>query len=78
MHTPKPLSPAARWALVAGLWVVLLGLLVLAVRNFSLLASWAPGLLVNCLSACGLVIAFSLIAAAIHLTSDTVRGRYPY
>ncbi len=78
MQPSKTLAPAARWALVVGLWVLLLVLLTLAIRNFGWLATWTPGLLYACLSVCGVVIAFSLVAAAIHLTIDTIRGRYPY
>ncbi|HMA33796.1 MAG TPA: hypothetical protein VKY74_04880 [Chloroflexia bacterium] len=72
------MAPPVRWALVIGLWIVLLALLGLAFRNFSWVTSWASGLLLSCLSVCGAVIAFSLIAAAIHLSADTIRGRYPY
>lgn len=71
------LAPAVRWALVIGLWVVLALILTFAVRNFAWLGTWAPGLLYACFSACGLVIAFSLIAAAVHLSVDTIRGRFP-
>lgn len=77
MNTGKVLAPGMRWALVIGLWVLLAVLLTLAVRNFGWLATWAPGLLYGCFTACGLVIAFSLIAAAIQLSIDTIRGRYP-
>ncbi len=78
MNTTKVLAPAARWALVIGLWVIVLALLGLAVRNAGWLATWAPGLLLTCFGACGAVIAFSLIAAAVHLSIDTIRGHYPY
>lgn len=78
MNTPKTFPPAVRWALVIGLWVVLLALLTLAFRNFGWVATWASGLLLTCLTIFGGVIAFSLLAAAIHLSVDTIRGRYPY
>jgi len=72
------LSPGLRWALVIGLWVIVLGLLALAIRNVGWVAGWASGLLLSCFSVCGFVIFFSLIAAAIHLSADTIRGKYPY
>ncbi len=64
--------------LVVGLWVVLLVLLALAVRNLAWLATWLNGLLFGCLFVCGVLIGFSLLAAAVHLSADTLRGRYPY
>ncbi|HUS17637.1 MAG TPA: hypothetical protein VM536_21790 [Chloroflexia bacterium] len=78
MNTPKSLSPGTRWALVIGLWVVVLALLAFAFRNLGWVGTWASGLLLNCLSVCDISIFFSLIAAAIHLSADTIRGRYPY
>jgi hypothetical protein len=77
MQTPRTLSPGVRWALVIGLWMVLLALLALAVRNFGWLTTWASGLFLSCLSVCGVIIGFSLIAAAITLSVDTIKGRYP-
>jgi len=78
MQTPRTLSPGVRWALVIGLWIVLVALLAFAVRNFAWVTTWAGGGLLACLTTCGAVIAFSLIAAAAHISADTIRGRYPY
>jgi hypothetical protein len=75
---PQTLSPGLRWGLVIGLWVIVLVLLALVVRNAGWVAGWANGLLLTCFGMCGGVIFFSLIAAAIHLSLDTIRGKYPY
>lgn len=78
VESRKSLSPVARSSLVVGLWVVLLGLLALAVRNIGWVATWAHGVLFGCLLVFGVVLVFSLVAAAVHLSVDTIKGRYPY
>jgi hypothetical protein len=77
MSRPAVPSPPVRWALVIGLWIILLVLLGLVITNFGVLAAHLPGLAVGCLSLCGVVIIFSLVAAAISLSADTIRGRFP-
>ncbi len=78
IESPKKLSPAARWSLVIGLWVVLSALFYFGMCNVAWVTTWAHGILFGCLLVFGLVVAFSLVAAAIHLSVDTIRGRYPY
>jgi hypothetical protein len=76
---PPRLSFAARLVLVLALWLFLLLVLGSAVRNFEWLTSWAgTGLLHACLLLAALVIGFSMLAGAVHISADTLRGRFPY
>lgn len=78
IESPGKLSPAVRWGLVIGLWIVLTALFYLGLHNLGWVTSWAHGILLGCLLIFGAVLSFSLVAAAVHLSIDTIRGRYPY
>jgi hypothetical protein len=60
------------------LWLMLLLIALVARNNLPVLFSHLPGLAVACLGTCGLIIAFSMLAAAIHISLDVLRGKYPY
>jgi hypothetical protein len=74
----RTLSAFERGGLVAVLWLVLILIALVARNNLPALASHLPGLAVGCLSVCGLIIAFSMLAAALRITVDLVTGKYPY
>jgi hypothetical protein len=78
VESPRNLSQGARWSLVIGLWVILIGLVALAVRNVGWVQSWANGIVFTCIFLFGLLLTFSLVAAAVRLSVDTIQGRYPY
>ena len=77
MERPPVPGPPLRWALVIGLWLLLLVLLSLGLTSYSWLVAHLPGLLGGCLSLCGIVIVVSLVAGAISLSAATIRGRFP-
>ncbi len=73
----RELSTGARISLVAGLWLLLLVVLYFAVSNLAWVTTWAHGPLLVCLSLIGVVVVFSLVAAAVEISIETIRGRYP-
>jgi hypothetical protein len=78
MDKPRTMSPIQRVGLLAFLWVLLAVIALVASNNLPVLFSHLPGVGVGCLGACGVVIAFSMIAGAIHISLDVARGKYPY
>jgi len=76
---PHRLSFATRLVLVLALWLFLLVVVGSALRNFQWLTSWAgTGLIHACLLLVALVIGFSMLAGAVHISADTLKGRFPY
>ena len=78
MSRIRSLTTIERIGLVAILWLLLVLIALIARNNLPALFSHLPGVAVACLSVCGVIIAFSMLAAAIHITVDVVRGKYPY
>jgi hypothetical protein len=74
----RTLSAVERGGLVIALWLFLVLIALIARNNLPALASHLPGLAVGCLSVCGVVIAFSMLAAAVHISRDVLVGKYPY
>jgi hypothetical protein len=73
----RRLSTGARVSLVAGLWLLLLVVLYFAASNLAWVTTWAHGPLLACLSIIGVVVIFSLVAAAVEISIETLKGRYP-
>lgn len=78
MNKPRTLSSLERTGLVVALWLFLLLIALVARNNLPVLFSHLPGLGVACFSTCGVVIIFSMLAAAIRISLDVARGKYPY
>jgi hypothetical protein len=78
MSKLRTLSTFERAGLVVALWLVLVLIGLIARNNLPVLFSHLPGLAVVCLGSCAFIIAFSMLAAAIHITLDVIRGKYPY
>jgi len=78
MNRIRTLSGLERAGLVVALWLFLLLVVLIARNNLPILFSHLPGVGVVCLGLCGLVIAFSMLAGAVHITLDVLRGKYPY
>jgi len=78
MSRIRSLSGIERAGLVAALWLFLVLIALVARNNLPVLFSHLPGAGVVCLGLCGVVIAFSMLAGALHITLDVLRGKYPY
>ena len=78
MNKTRTLSTTQRAGLIAFLWLLLLLIAFIASNNLPILFSRLPGLGAVCFGACGLIIVFSMLAAAIHISVDEVKGKYPY
>jgi hypothetical protein len=78
MSRIRSLSGLERAGLVVALWLFLALIALVARNNLPVLFSHLPGAGIACLSVCGVIIAFSMLAGALHITLDVLRGKYPY